>query len=345
MRADTDPAPAFVRGSPASPKRFGVSMPNERSRKGQAVKSIITSICGAAVFLALLMPGLARAEAVQLLGFGRLFSNDLIGDGYNRWQSSSSHASLAFRRSPWTGTLPKRPFDIVELRFNATVMTPDNLRERAPGDRRMAGLLRLGIGTQFEYGGWENDLAAYVEYVGPDNGLVDLFTGFQDISEKWTNPSKNLRDDQIDLPPQLGLSLETGRTFIFGTTRLRPFLAMETGIETLARVGADLTFGSYGVGGLLTRSRVSGQRYGIATGPEDGVSVVLGGDVTWVEQTQLLEESDGVDVLDHRTRLRTGLHWQRGTRHVFYGVTWVSPETAYQDHGQTIGSLRLDWIF
>lgn len=298
-----------------------------------------------ALGLGLLAPGSATAEGVQRLGYGRLVTNDLIGDGRDRWQSGSYAASHVYGRAPWTGAMPRRLGAVLEFRIDAAVSAPDDLRAPRAGDRPLAGLLRFGVATQAARGNWEMDLGAHVTLVGPETGLVDLQTGLHDLLPGAAAPSKAVRDAQLDLDPTFGASAEVARPVGVGGTTLRPFLAVEAGVETFARAGLDLSIGSFGSGGLLSRDRVTGHRFRIVDGAGEGASFVLGGDVTFVEDTALLRERDGVVPETRRDRLRAGMHWQSGGRHLFYGATWLSPETESQDSGQTVGSVRIDWFF
>ena len=288
----------------------------------------------------------APADAAERVGYGRLVTNDLIGDGGDRWQSGSYSASYAFSKNAWDGALPARPGDVFEFRLDASLMSPEYLREPEAGDRPLAGRLRLGVGTQFQFSGLETDMAAYLDLVGPETGLVDLQTGLHDELPGAPTPSKRVRDNQVDLDPGLGASVELAKSLSLGSSTLRPFVAVETGAETFARAGFDFTFGSFGSGGMQTRDMVSGHRYRVIPGEGQGVSFVIGADTTQITDTQLLREKDGVDAEEIRHRARAGVHWQGARGNYFYGLTYLSPETEYQDgEGQVTGSVRLDWQF
>ncbi|WP_425038338.1 lipid A-modifier LpxR family protein [Primorskyibacter sp. S187A] len=294
--------------------------------------------------LSLLTPS-AQAEGRERIGYGRLISNDLIGDGRDRWQTGSYSSSYVNSSESWTGRLPTRPGVMLEYRIDAAVMSPNNLRWPDADDRPAAGHLRLALGTQFALGQLETDLQASLSFVGPENGLIDLQTGLHDLLPGATTPSKSVRDGQVDLDPTLGARAEIGRTLSYGHAHLRPFLAAETGVETLARAGFDLTIGTFGMGGAQARDMITGHRYRVVEGEGRGLSFVLGGDMAHVADSQLLSDDDDMEFESTRNRLRAGVHWQTEGRNLFYGLTYLSPEFEAQDEGQTTGSVRIDWQF
>ncbi|MCH2163538.1 MAG: lipid A deacylase LpxR family protein [Marinovum sp.] len=284
-------------------------------------------------------------QAFARIGYGRLVTNDLIGDGRDRWQTGGYSATYAWGRGPWTDG-PRSFDDSFEVRFDAALMSPENLRTPKPGDRPMTGLVRFGLASQYTLGEVETELRATLSFAGPDTALVDLQTGIHDSLPSAKSPSKDVRDAQLDLDPRFGVGAEFGRSLSIGRAAVRPFVEFESGYEVWARAGFDMILGSFGRGGLQARDMVTGHRYRVVPGAGEGLSLVFGGDVTEVFATDLLREEDGVDALDTRHRLRAGVHWQRAGHNLFYGVSYLSPETEYQDgEGQTVGALRLDWNF
>lgn len=282
----------------------------------------------------------------QRRAYGRLVTNDLIGDGKDRWQTGSYSASYGLARGDLTNGIPDRFGELVELRVDAALMAPRFLRFPEKGDRPLTGLMRFGLGTQFLMGGFEADLQSTLTFVGPETGLVDLQTGIHDQIDTAVRPSQQVRDNQLNLDPRLGAKAEIAKTFAIGRTSLRPFVEFESGMETTSRAGFDFTIGSFGQGGILARDLVTGQRYQVLPGEGQGFSFVMGADATAIHHTDLLREKDGVTALDTRNRVRAGLHYQTGGRNLFYGMTYLSPETKIQDgEGQVAGSLRLDWSF
>jgi hypothetical protein len=283
----------------------------------------------------------AAAQDRVTLGFGRLFTNDALGDGEDRWRTGSYTLSL-MRGPSWDGTLPDRPGVIVEYRLRAETMAASNLENPAPDDRRYAGTLAIGAHTHFDAAGF--DVRAGVDLVG-----VGPMTGVGSFQE-WVHEIFGLSDP--DLSNQIGnrlrptASVEIAREVEMGTARLRPFAEAQAGAETFVRAGADMTFGNFGRGGLMLRDTVSGQLYpGIRDDGAAGVSFVLGADVAHVFSSVYLPDGGQVELTDTRTRLRGGINWSNGTSEVFYGVTWLSKEFESQPEGQLVGSLRLSLRF
>lgn len=87
-----------------------------------------------AAFLAL-FSGMAAAQdgaesAIsqrQTIGWGRFFNNDYIGDGKDRWHSSSYTISRV-RGPQWTGSLPNNFGEVLEFRFRAETVARKSQR-------------------------------------------------------------------------------------------------------------------------------------------------------------------------------------------------------------------------
>lgn len=295
----------------------------------------------AALILSSLAPP-AAAEPRVTLGWGRMFTNDGIGDGEDRWRTGAYTISRV-RGPSWSGALPPTFGEILEFRLRAEIIAPDNLLAHRPGDRRYAGLLTLGMHTHFALGGFDTSLGAEVAVTGPQSGIGELQSGLHRLLG-------------LDRPRVLGnqipngfhptLVAELGRDLPLGPGRLRPFLEVQAGLETFVRAGADLSFGRYGEGALMLREATTGQRYRAVPGDfAQGLSFSLGGDMARVFDSQLLPEG-GPAAEEERSRLRAGLAWQnaRGAS-AFYGLTWLSEEFVGQAEGQLVGSLNFNFEF
>lgn len=296
-----------------------------------------------AACLALALPLLSAAEAADRsrLGYGRLLTNDFIGDGEDRWRSGSVASSWVWGPK-WTGSLPDSFGALIELRLNAEIISPDNLTTPAVGDRPYAGSFALGLHSHYRSGGYEMAVGADLVAVGPSTGL----DGFQDALHDLLNispPSDAVRANQIGDGLHPTLVVEVGRTLSFGqNTRLRPFVEGRAGAETLLRAGVDLTFGQMGQGELLVRDPVTGHRYRTITRDRSGYSMVLGGDVAHVSDSVFLPSDRGFTLTDTRTRVRAGVQWQGANgAGAFYGLTWLGEEFEGQGEGQLTGSFRL----
>lgn len=285
----------------------------------------------------------ASAQNREAIGYGRLINNDLLGDLDDRWQSGSVASSRVYGYG-WGGVLPDRPFDLLEFRLGGQIITPEDLRNPSGGDRPFAGVLTFGLHTHFEYGGNDVSVGGDLVFTGPQTRLGDLHTGIHDLlGQPPASPS--VLDDQIEdgfFPTFVG---EIGRPVEIGPGTLRPFSELRWGVETMARVGVDLTLGSVGQGELLVRDPVTGQRYRAVYEAVPGFSYVMGGDLAFVENSALLPKDRGYEVEQMRARMRAGLHWQGEKSATFYGVTYLSEEFEGQPEGQFVGSIRLKLKF
>ena len=287
----------------------------------------------------------SHAQERERLGYGRLVTNDLFGDGRDRWRTGSVASSRVWGRG-WDGQAPETFGDILELRFGGEIMAPENLRAPAPGDRPYAGSLALGLHSHFSRGATTVSLGADLVFTGPQTGLDRFQDALHDVLGV-DHSTAAVRAAQIGDSVHPTLVFEAGRTLsLSDSARVRPFLEGRAGVENILRVGADLTLGSYGQDALMVRDPVSGQRYQAITGDASGVSLVLGGDIASVSDSTYLPASRGFRLSDTRDRLRAGVHWQgKSGRSAYYGLTWLGKEFKGQRSDQLIGSLRLKLAF
>jgi hypothetical protein len=298
----------------------------------------------AALLTALSPPSPAAAQDRVTLGWGRSFANDGLGDGEDRWRTGAYTVSR-LRGLSWTGALPGTAGEILEFRASAQIIAPENLAKAAAWDRRYAGVLSFGLFTHFEAGGIETSLGAGLQLTGKQTGIGAFQTRVHDILGVAVPGDLA---SQIPNRGYLMLSVEAGRSLFFGpSARLRPFVAAETGVETLARLGFDLSFGRWEDGALMLRDGTTGQRYrGLRGDVVPGVSLSLGGDIARVFDSALLPEGGAAVLEPTRSRLRAGVAWQgEGGASVFYGLTWLSKEFTTQPEAQVLGSLSVNFRF
>ena len=277
-----------------------------------------------------------------VLGFGRLFNNDALGDGEDRWRTGSYTISQ-ISGPAWRGTLPGFG-EILEVRLRGEIIASSNLRDPGPGDRRYAGILALGLHTHFSIGQAEASLGADLVVTGPQTGLG----AFQTTVHEWIGaPVPGGLGEQISNGFHPTMVAEFGRSLqISDNSTVRPFVELRAGDETLARIGADLAVGGYSKGSLMLRDTTTGQRYrGVRGYGAGGMSLLLGGDIAHVADSIYLPDSDPLILADTRTRLRAGLHWQGTKSDIFWGLTWLSKEFDSQPEGQLLGSLTLRMRF
>lgn len=277
------------------------------------------------------------------IGYGRLIDNDLFGDGDDRWRTGSIVSSRIYARD-WEGKRPTRFGELLELRLMGQVISPENLQTQADDDRNFAGNLSAGLHTHFQKGQAEISLGASLELIGAQTRLDDVQQGVHDLVGV-----KGISDEvgavQIENQIRPTFVGEVGRSYEmanFGT--VRPFAELRAGDETFVRVGADLTLGTLGRTELLVRDPVTGQRYRTMYDSK-GVSIVLGGDMTYIEDSVYLPLGGPRGFQSRRHRIRGGLHWGTERSAFFFGLTYLSPEFEAQDEGQVVGSLRFRWAF
>ncbi|PIE12268.1 MAG: hypothetical protein CSA70_10270 [Rhodobacterales bacterium] len=276
------------------------------------------------------------------LGYGRLTTNDLIGDYGDRWRTGSVASSHVFGRD-WTGNLPVSMGEILEIRFNGEVISPVSLTRPTPGDRPYAGALSLGLHTHFQRQGVEFSMGADLVMTGPQTRLDDLQAAIHNVLN-MSEPSPAVRAAQIPNGFHPSLVSEVGYVIPLGKqAQLRPFFEVRTGVENLVRAGADFSFGRVATRGeLLVRDPVTGHRYRTVQNDKiNGMTFVLGGDVARVYDSVYLP-APAYRPTDERVRLRAGVHWQgKSGRSGFYGLTWLGKEFSTQPKGQLVGSIRL----
>ena len=285
----------------------------------------------------------AHAEDRVTLGWGRMFTNDALGDQKDRWRTGGYQVSR-IRGYSWEGTLPTKPGDILEFRASAQIAAPEDLVSPPPEDRRFAAQLSFGLHTQFDWRGNDVSVGTELVFLGPQTGISNF--------QKWIHNMVGLDeptviDDQIGNGIYPTLEAELGHKFgLGGRAEFRPFVQGQVGVETFVRVGGDLVIGTLGRDDLMVRDGVTGQRYRAVEGTRDqGVSVILGGDIARVFDSALLP-SDGVATMsEDRSRLRAGVHWQGEKASLFYGVSYLSKEFDQQPEGQVVGGLNLNVKF
>jgi hypothetical protein len=283
----------------------------------------------------------AAAERVTI-GWGRLFTNDAIGDGHDRWRTGSYVVSLV-RGPQWTGHLPARAGEILEYRFRSEIIAPARLVNPVAGDRRYAGVLSFGVHSHFMMGAMETSLGLDLVATGPMTGIG----GAQRTVHRWFGlPEPTVLADQIGNGVHPTVTLESGRSFgLSNRATLRPFVEAKAGAETFLRLGADVRVGPAAQQDLMLRDVTTGQRYRATHGGAEGTSFTFGGDVAHVFDSVYLPADQGYSPTDLRLRLRAGLHWQKGAMGLFYGLTWLGEEFEGQPEGQLVGSLRLKILF
>lgn len=289
-----------------------------------------------------LCAGSATAQITTIdrvaIGNGRLFDNDLFGDGQDRWRTGSYVLSHMRAAVPYDGTL-KGFGEVMEYRFRTEIIAPT----RGTRDRPYAGVISLGAHTHYAMGRAEMSLGADVLAIGPQTGLANLQEAYHKTFSLPRPPTRNPLPDQFALQGT-GEARYTYR--LNPVTSLRPFVEAKGGAEETLRAGADMIFGAVAQNDVLLRDVVTGQLYRGTQDGQTGVSFVVGGDVAAVGDSLFLPADQGYVVSDTRTRARAGMNWQPVPGITFfYGATYLSPEFKGQDVGQVVGSLKLNFNF
>jgi hypothetical protein len=299
------------------------------------------------LLLLLLLPASrALAEETRItLGFGRLFSNDRIGDGADRWRTGSWSISVVSGYG-WDGERPSQFGDVVELRFRTEIIAPRMLHGPDADDRPYVGALTYGMHSHWAALGGELSAGIDVTVVGPQTGLAAL-------QDRWHARFSAPRLSDEVIANQLGDAAYPSVTVEYGlplrpTDRLliRPFAELQAGVEQIARVGADVILGPVAQGVLLLRDHPTGHLYLGTPSEATGLSLVAGADWARIGDSRWLPSDRGLVALDERWRARLGAFVQPlpGTG-VFFGLTWLSEEFVGQPEGQLVGSLSVSVRF
>ncbi len=293
---------------------------------------------GLILMLCVLSAPAVDAQERATLGQARLFTNDLLGDGRDRWRSGAYGVS-AVRGPGWHGALPSQFGQIMEYRFRGEVITPASIVSPTPGDRLYAGVFSVGAHSHFSWHGLEVSTGVDLMVMGEQSGIRHMQ---EIVHEAFSLQTSNVRNFQVDNGIYLHGTVEVGQEFDFGGVRARPFVELQAGVETMARTGFDLTFGGYGQGGLRLRDSTTGHRISAIDSESDsGYSFLFGGDVAYVDSSRYLPSDQGYTVEDTRYRIRAGVNYSFGHSNIFYGLTYLSEEFVGQSSGQTVGSISL----
>lgn len=294
--------------------------------------------------LTLSMPAMAEETRVTL-GFGRLYSNDRLGDGKDRWRTGSWSLSVVSGYG-WNGARPTQFGDIVELRFRTDIIAPRALSGAGSDDRPYVGAVTYGMHSHWAALGGELSAGLDVTMTGPQTGLSDLHDRWHD---RFSAPrlSDEVVANQIGDAVYPSVTVEYGLPLHLSDRALvRPFAEVQAGVEQIARIGADVILGPVGQADLLIRDQPTGHLYRGTRSDVTGLSLVAGADWARIGDSRWLPSDRGVAALDERWRARIGAFVQPlpGTG-VFFGLTWLSEEFEGQPEGQLLGSLSISYRF
>ena len=281
----------------------------------------------------------------QVVGRVSVFTNDYLGDGRDRWRSGSYFRSTFFGPA-WTGDLPTtRP--LIEFRLRGETIAPSDISALpSAGERPYVGVVAAGVFGHWARGATGVKLGAELVATGPQTGVARFVERSHDAL--GFSPVRATSGQLADgFYPTI--SGEVYRLIARSRQRsfdLRPFVEVQAGVETLARAGVDLIFGTSADGALLTRDPVTGHLLTVATvRRQQGLMPSMGADVAYVQSSAYLPASSGVQVKHLRMRARAGARYVAGGRDLFVGFAWLGPEYESQPSGQVVGSLSFNYRF
>lgn len=281
----------------------------------------------------------ALAEGREVLGYGRLFTNDYFGDNDDRWRTGGYVISQV-RGAGWDGDRPERAGALMEYRLRTEIIAPS----RGTSDRPYAGVLSFGAHTHYAVGTIDVSVGGDIVAIGPGTGVSDFQEWFHDVVGA---PAPEGVATQLDDQIYLSGTVEMSRSYrVSDRVTFRPFVEGQAGVEEIFRVGADVLIGRVGQNDFLLRDVTTGQLYRGVESNDSGVNFVLGADYAMVGDSAYLPADMGYAPTETRTRARAGLHWQIfEDTSFFYGVTYLSEEFVGQPEGQVLGSLKLNFNF
>lgn len=276
-------------------------------------------------------------------GVGRLFTNDFLGDGHDRWRSGSYSLSI-YRSELGPFRLPKKPWELIEYRFRSEIIAPANMRAVGQEDRPYAGVLSFGVHTHFLKANTEYALGVDLVAVGPQTGLL----AFQDYVHNALGLEKIDRQI-VQIPNNIypTITIELARSInLSERVLIRPFMEFQAGVEKYARAGFDLMLGASEKHSVRSRDVATGHRYRPNGGRKrEGVSIILGADIARVFNSHYLPAELGYEFTRKRVRTRFGVQVQGKRAGLFYGLTWLSKEFRGQSSGQVVGSVQFAMEF
>lgn len=280
------------------------------------------------------------------VGNSRLLTNDLIGDGKDRWRTGSYAISFTYGEDVMDGVTSDIG-SLMEYRLRAEILAPEDLSQStAFPDRPYAGVIGLGAFTHIQTESKINaSFGGELVFVGPSTGLGDFQTWFHDLLNVQ---QPQMLDEQLPDKIYPTIQGEISKDFVFGDneTLFRPYAEAQAGIETYARVGFDTVFGNGFQKNFFTRDPNTGF---LVTNKRrtktENFGFTFGSDLAYVAHSNLLPTDRGYTVRDWRPRVRAGVVYESEHSDFFYGATWLGREFEGQRESQVIGSVRLNLRF
>lgn len=297
------------------------------------------------MFAAVFLAGPAMAQERETVGVGRLFTNDWLGDGKDRWRSGSFTVSL-MRGPAETQTAPEEFGALLEYRLRSEILAPSTLNGAGSNDRAYVGALSAGLHSHFSRGDWNLSTGLDLVFVGPQTKMATFQNRVHNLISAQSVGAA-VQQDQIANAVYPTFVANAAYVLPVGDTMtLMPFAEVQYGVEDMLRIGADILIGDAIQADLWLRDTSSGQLYSGVDAGGRGTAFVLGADYAVVGDSAYFPASFGTEATDERWRVRAGIHSRLGEgASFFYGVSYLSEEYVGQDQGQVVGSVRLNFDF
>ena len=226
-----------------------------------------------------------------------IITNDLFGDGEDRWRTGSIDVSLTFGGGDQR-ILPTNAWERYQVRLRAEIIAPDNLTTPSATGRQYAGVVGLGLFTHFQKKEYDVYYGGELVFVGESTSVGSFQKSFHDALD-IAPPSAAILNNQI--PNAIYPTFHAGISKSLRGERslIRPFAEMRAGVETFVRVGTDAIFGSAMINDFLLRDSVSGQLVNHAKADNSiGFGFLVGADAAYIADSNFLPNSGA-------TRVRT----------------------------------------
>ena len=271
------------------------------------------------------------------------YSNDYIGDGQDRWRSSSNTTFLGYQDGIASGISH-------DIRVRTETISPyaKSIEEGAL-DRPYVGSLGAGIFLSQRVGFTDFNIGGEVLAVGEQTQVQNVDAAFHDITGiDGYNPDE-FSPVHLDNALTGMLSGEAATNYYVGSRgSLRPFVAAQYGYETYMRAGADFIFGNYSIAEKFVRDPVSGFIQPSSQNRSEamyGFSLVAGIDITAMTSSNFIPDDADVEFQPGKLRARLGGQAKIGPASVFYGATHLTKEFKSQEEGQTVGTVSVQFPF
>ena len=279
----------------------------------------------------------AGEKTVQM---SSIITNDIFGDGEDRWRTGSIDVSLTFGGGDLR-ILPTKAWERYQVRLRSEIIAPDNLTTPSATGRQYAGVLGLGLFTHFQKKEYDIYYGGELVFVGESTGVGSFQKSFHDALN-IAPPSAAILNNQI--PNALYPTFHAGisKSLRGEKSLIRPFAEVQAGVETFVRVGTDAIFGSAMINDFLLRDSVSGQLINHAKADNSiGFGFLVGADAAYIADSNYLPNSGATKFEEFRPRVRAGVVYETHKFDLFYGLTWLGKEFEAQPDNQMIGSVNL----